>query len=158
MNLTCVWIFTFIYMDLQDFSFSDHLLALAVFTSEFGVDAFTFSGALGTHRLDLLHHAWSKLMNPDLHASSSTSCALLNSSLLATTTCKSCINIVKEFLWSFSSHPHLNLTSKYYTHTIYTTLLILSLRNQDSNIASSLIVRSIFSLQYVIHYQVLEYK
>jgi hypothetical protein len=74
-------------MDLEYFSFSDDFLSLTVLTAEFGVDAFAFPGALGTHRLDLLNHSRPQLMDPDLHARPSTGCAPLYCSLLTPTTC-----------------------------------------------------------------------
>ncbi len=53
--------------DLEDLPLPDHLAAGALLAPQLGVDALPLAVALGAHRLDLLHHAGTKLLDADLH-------------------------------------------------------------------------------------------
>jgi hypothetical protein len=64
-----------------------YLLSLAGLAAILRVDPLSLTTALSTHRLDLLDHAWTQLLDLNLHSTASTCGALLNCSLLTTPTC-----------------------------------------------------------------------
>lgn len=75
-------------MHFDNLLLSDHLGAAAALTAVLGVDALALALALNAHGLDLLHHAWSDLLDVNLHPSPLAQWALLYRSLLPTNTCE----------------------------------------------------------------------
>lgn len=55
-------------MNLQDFFLAFHFVSIAVLAAVLGAEFFTLSLAVRTHALDLLDHAWSNLLHPNLNS------------------------------------------------------------------------------------------
>merc|ERR1719341_1892199 len=77
---------TLVNRHLQDLPLSVHLPSIALLAAKLGINPLTFSVTFLAHALNLLHHPWPQLLDPDLHACASTVRALLHCSSLPTNT------------------------------------------------------------------------
>lgn len=59
---------TFVDMNFQNFLLAFHFVSIAVLAAILGAEFFTLSLAVRTHALDLLDHAWSNLLHPNLNS------------------------------------------------------------------------------------------
>merc|ERR1719461_166007 len=73
-----------VHRHLQDLSLAVHFTPVALLAPELGINSFPLSVALPAHRLDLLHHSRTQLLDSHLHACSPAVRTLLNSARLAT--------------------------------------------------------------------------
>merc|ERR1719328_504563 len=69
---------------LQDLSLAVHFAPVALLAPELGINSYPLSVALPAHRLDLLHHSRTQLLDSHLHACSPAVGTLLYSARLAT--------------------------------------------------------------------------
>ena len=78
---------TFVNVDLQDLAFPCNFASLAVLASVLGTDPLALPLTVMAYCLDLLDHAWSQLLDANLHPSTTAGTTVLHSTLLTTSTC-----------------------------------------------------------------------